>query len=201
MSARLGIAVSANAVRAILVRDRRIAWHGQEPVESFAQLGDRLAALLKRIPLPRFALSRAVVAIGTTSSQVKPLDGLPPIEGANAIAALLSRNVNRFFLKNGVPLRVAEIQQRGEDWWAAVADESVVATIEDTCRRSRIRLDGCIPAVVALSRSFGDGILVWRDGPAVSYLRFVDRELARFTRREGSLSGAAALPVPRRFVR
>lgn len=175
MSIRIGLAVSMDSVRMVAVRDERILWAGESPIDDDSPLERAVAKLLGQITVPRWPRPRVFAAIGPAQAQVKRLTGLPPITDARVVAKLVRESPGRFFLKNGIPLMTTGVRLAGNAGaWGGALDEPVVRAIADACRRQRLSLRGIVPTVLVLGRSLEDDRIVWRDGDVVAELTLKD---------------------------
>ena len=64
MSARIGRAVARDSVRMVAVRDDRIIWTGESPLDDGVPIERAVGKLLGEIPLPRWPRARLIAAIG-----------------------------------------------------------------------------------------------------------------------------------------
>lgn len=188
MSIRIGLAVSIDSVRMVAVRDERILWAGESPIDEDAPLERAVGKLLAQITVPRWPRPRVFAAIGPAQAQVKRLSGLPPVTDARVVAQLVRESPGRFFLKNGIPLTTTGVRLAGkEEAWGGALDEPVVRAIADVCRRQRLSLRGIVPTVLVLGRSIEGDRIVWRDGDVA----------AELTLKEGALDEIRRLPSGR----
>ena len=202
MSMRIGLAVASDSVRMVAVRDERILWAGESPLDAATPIERAAGKLLGEIPLPRWPRARVIAAIGPAQSQVKRLTGLPPVADARVVAQLVRESPGRFFLKNGIPLATTGVRLvAAGDAWGAALDEPVVRAIADVCRQRRVTLRGVVPTVLVLGRSLEDARVVWHDGDVSAELTLSAGALEAIRRVPmGSEHGEAA-PEPRAALR
>jgi hypothetical protein len=166
MRSRIGVAVTANGVAAVLLHRGAIVWRGSVPVSPDAPLTQSIAALLRYAPVGKLAKPGVVAAIGPSASQVKVLRGLPAVRDPRLYSRIIRSSPERFFLRNGVPLLIAEVAVQHDRIWGAALDEPVVQAVVDACRVTRLRLLGCVPSLAVIGNAFTDGYIAWHDGPA-----------------------------------
>lgn len=168
MSARVGLAVARDAVRAVALRRRRIVWAAEVPLEQRRGLEETIGALLAEAPLPRWPRPILSAAVGPHAAQVKLVGGLPDVADAATLAAIVREGAGSFFLKNGVPLVTTGVRPAGTGVaMAAALDLPCVEAIRNACRARGWRLAQIAPTAVALILALEDEHLVWTDGAVV----------------------------------
>ncbi|HEX7051887.1 MAG TPA: hypothetical protein VF188_16895 [Longimicrobiales bacterium] len=162
----IGIGIDHGAVRAVFVRRKEIVWKDQVPWDSGASLAEAIASLLSRAPLRRWRRTPVHVAVGAFSTQVKLLSGLPAIDDAGALAAVVREGAASFFLRNGKELVTTGVQTAGEGRvWAAAFELPTIDAIRTGCRARRVKLRSIAPTAVVLPRVARNERFAWRDGP------------------------------------
>lgn len=185
----LGVGIATDHVSAVCVAGDAITWakvRSRTPDESLA---DALAALLRSVPRSRtrsparspwsrlawpFPWRHAVVvAVGPAAVQVKRLVALPPLTDPTALSALVRENVQRFFLRNGVPLVTTGVRivEPGVAW-AAAFEAPVVEAVTHACRVVGLVAIRIVPTVVALPRVLTGTHATWPDGASGVALEF-----------------------------
>jgi hypothetical protein len=129
------------------------------PLVDDAPLGDALTAFLARLPFGRLTRPRAIVALAPAFAQTKRLGGLPPLGDERVLAQTVREHVERFFLRDGIPLVTTSVRLDAEGRpWAAALQKTVVDTIVAACRTSRVRLSGVV-TVADVSRPALDALM------------------------------------------
>lgn len=181
----LGVGIATDHVSAVCVTGNVITWADARRRMSDESLEDALATLLRSVPRSR---SRApwsrlawplpwrravVVAVGPAAVQVKRLVALPPLTEPAALTALVRENVQRFFLRNGVPLVTTGVRivEPGVAW-AAAFDAPVVGDVTRACRAVGLATLRVVPTVVALPRVLTGTRATWPDGASGVVLQF-----------------------------
>ena len=157
MSTRIGLAVGRNAVRAVLIRGRRICWAGEAPLAAPEELATTVGRLLALAPVPRWPKPVLHAAVGPHAAQVKRVTGLPEIADPDALAAIVREASGSYFLRNGIPLLTTGVQPAGPG--AAVAgalERPCVDAIRAACVARGYRLGVIVPTAIALTRSLAD---------------------------------------------
>jgi hypothetical protein len=168
VSARVGVGVGRDSVRAVLVRRGSIAWSASAALGEGEALRETLLRLLTEAPRGGWRRVRLAAAIGPAASQVKRLDGLPPVKSPRVLAQLVAENAGRFFLRNGVPLRVTDVHVAVTgDVWAGAVEAKVLDDVADAARALGMRLDAARPTLAvlpyALARTKDAATAFWRD--------------------------------------
>src|SRR5205085_10369892 len=97
-----GRGVAAHGGRAVLVRRGVVVWHARNTLTAGGSLLAASQELLAGLESRRATVN---VALGPTWSQVKVLEGLPPMRDSRMVTRLLNENTTAFFLRR--PQRVA----------------------------------------------------------------------------------------------
>ncbi len=202
MSVRIGLAVASDSVRVVGVRDGRIVWARESPVDDDLPLERAIGTLLDTVPKQRWPRPSVCAAIGPAQSQVKCLTGLPPVTDPRVLAKLVQESPGRFFLKNGIPLAMTGVRLAGNgEAWSGALDAPVVRTIADACRRHKTTLRMIVPTVLVLGRSLEDAGVVWRDGDVAAELSIRNGALAGIRRLPMGSEHDAAPPIARPALR
>jgi hypothetical protein len=200
MSMIVGLGIAIDAVRAVGVEGVTPRWMLEVERGESEPLGDVLAVLFQRAPLPRWPRPRIVVAIGPAAAQVKRIAGLPPISDPAALAALVRECAGRFFLQNGTPLVATGVRlvEPGVAW-AAAFEAPIIAAVEQACRAARVRVQAVVPSVVALHHAVEDERIVWHDGPVCAEISWANGALATARRlpADDRAVSSSITPVPR----
>ncbi|HYD54783.1 MAG TPA: hypothetical protein VEA99_19270, partial [Gemmatimonadaceae bacterium] len=164
--ARLGVGVTRDAVRAVLVRGGRVRWHGETPVASDEGLADAIVRLVAQAPRARLVRPRLAVVLGPSLAQLKPLAGLPPVADARLLARVVREGASRFFLVPARGLVVPDARRRSDGAvWGAALDAEAVDEVQRAAERLGLALRCIAPAVAALGHATTAASLEWRDGP------------------------------------
>jgi hypothetical protein len=169
VSTRVGIGLSRDSVRAVVVRGSTITWHGEEALDANAP--DSLARLLARIPARVRKGTRVRAAVGPAGCQVKRLEGLPPKAKPRVVTQAVAAGVERFFLRNGVPLVTSDAERRGDAWWGAAFEAPVVDILNQACAARGLSLVACVPAAAILSRALDATAITWRDADVEAHVQ------------------------------
>ncbi len=168
MSARVGLAVARDFVRAVAIRHGRIIWAGEAPLETGRLLVESIDELLAEAPLARWPRPVLTAGIGPQASQVKLIAGLPDIEDPQTLGAVVREGAGSFFLKNGVPLLVTPVRPASPGTaMAAAIDRPCVEAIREACKRRGWRWARAAPAAVVLPAALEDEHFAWTDGRVV----------------------------------
>jgi len=166
MSLIIGLSIGSEHLRAIGVSAGKVRWTVEAERAPGADLAGEIVSLLRHATLPRWPRPKVAAAIGPTGSQAKRLTGLPAIADAPTLQAIVREGASRFFLRNGVPLRVSDVRiAESGVAWAAAFEVPIVDGVEAACRGLRLRVRLIVPSVVALARGLeDDDCIEWRDG-------------------------------------
>jgi hypothetical protein len=202
MTSRIGLGVGSDAVRAVLVRRDRIVWSYQTTIVELEGLRAAIVDTLRRVPRGRGRRRRLVAAVGPSLAQLKNVGGFPAASDrilSDAVAA----NSGRFFLRNGVPLRVTRLRRDStEHAWIAAVETPVVEAIEGACREVRIRYDGAFPTLSVLQHALrptgSRQPVVWIDSDVASTAIYESGRLQGAVRRsrDGPEESQPALVKP-----
>lgn len=150
---------------AVLLEGNSVRWAASRQREPDAPLGHTLRAILASCPRHGMVPVRVTAALGPSVSQLKCLTALPPIADSRALAALVSENADRFFLRNGVPLTISgPLVEAPTRVWIAAFDAPVIAEVSATCHDLGLVLRLVVPTAMALRRTIRDRSIVWTDG-------------------------------------
>lgn len=126
MSARIGLAVDDTCVRAALVRGHTVRWRHEVPLDG-GDLRSAVQRILHAAPRQRFARRRAAVLLGPAYSQLRRLEGLPPLPNRKLVTQLVRENTNAFFLHTAPSFAIPEIHVTGVGTrWGVALDRSAV---------------------------------------------------------------------------
>ncbi len=172
---RIGVGVTREAVRVVLVHRGRILYAASAAVGDERALDDALAELLGGVPLRIWRRTSVVVAIGPAAAQTRRLAELPPTRDVRALTSLVRESTSRFFLKNGVPLVTGgvEVTPAGVAW-AAAFDRPAVEAIERACDARKVRLVAVVPSVAVIPRVLAGAVVRWPDGDVVADVTYGD---------------------------
>ena len=104
MSVSVGISIGAREVRAVVLRNGRVAAATEAELAPGDTLADAVAEVLAGAPVPRFPRPAVVAALGPSRAQVRRVTGLPPVKDPRVLAEILREGTSRFFLQNGAAL-------------------------------------------------------------------------------------------------
>lgn len=162
---RLGLGIGRDRVSAVLLARNGVRWAAYRARSQDVSLADTLAPLLAECPRHRLFPAMVIAAVGPSVSQLKCLTELPPLRDAKAVEALVHNNIGRFFLRNGVPLRVSKpLVESAERVWVAAVDAPVVMDIATACQRAGLSLQMVVPSAVAFRRAIRGRSISWNDG-------------------------------------
>jgi hypothetical protein len=169
MSTRIGVAVSASAVRAVVVRDGSVTWWGGESRGSDRPLGDVLASVLAEAldaaPSRRWSRPEVRVALGPDAVQLKLLRGLPAAEDTLLLTRVVQESRRSFFLANGSPLVTGSVRvMAAGEAWAAAFEEPVIEVVRKTFQALSVQDGAILPSAVALPFAAENHHFVWREG-------------------------------------
>jgi hypothetical protein len=196
MRRRVGLAIAHDTIRAVVVQGTRLLWAGEASRETGVPVADDIVALLTRAPLPRWRRTRVAAAVGPHASQMKRIDGLPPVRDARVLAAIVRENAGTFFLQNGVPLAVTGVRAAEAGVWAGAIEATHVACVRQACRSRRLKLCSIAPAAVVLPRGIASESFHWVDGPVVLDIARSADEITSVRRTSAALGNGAAPPQP-----
>jgi Tfp pilus assembly protein PilN len=196
MRARIGLSLGHDALRAVVVHGGRITWAGEVAREPGTPSVDEIVALLAEAPLPRWPRPVLGVAVGPHASQVKLLQGLPPLTDTEVLSAIVHERPTAFFLQNGTPVRTTGVRLAGEGVaWSAAIDAPYVQSVRDAAAAMRLRISFVAPSAVVLPRVLHGEQFVVRDGPvALEVTR--DRDGFSSVRRVPAATADAGPPQP-----
>lgn len=153
--ARLGIAITRTAVRAVLMRRARIVWHGEVDRIAGESMRASLERLLATVPMGRAFALRVTVAIGSSHSQLKQIEGLPSMKQTKhrpLLSRIVRENSAAFFLRVGSRMVVSDVDRRADGTNRAAAfDADIVDELLATLKKRRIQRVSLLPHVAALA--------------------------------------------------
>jgi hypothetical protein len=173
---RLGLGVSSDGLRAVLVERGRVVWWREVNIDpSDARSGamsTALDTLFVDLPSLRRPRPRLIIAVGPSLSQTRRLHGLPPLRDAVTLEAIVREGANRFFLGGSTTPLVSAVELDGESVWASAFDRTVVAELTSGTRRHGLRLRAVTPTMrlLVLARAAGkpEEVIAWRDGQIIA---------------------------------
>lgn len=200
---RIGIAVEADAVRAVGVRWGRVLWGVECPVSPGDLPADGVATCLAAAPKPTWPMPTAGVALGPLHAQTKRLAGLPAIADGRLLGRAVQAHAGRFFLKNGIPLVTSAVRRSGpSEGWAAAFEQPTVSSIVAAGRRAHVRVRAMVPAVDVVARGLvglRDETLIWPDGTDGTAVTWAGGHLVSVRRLPSvstSVPATVLVPVP-----
>jgi hypothetical protein len=177
-SAVLGVAVSVDAVRALVLREERVVWAREVRVTAEQSLEESLRAAMADAPGPRWRRLPVAVAVGPAHAQLRHLRDLPAVRDARTLDAIVQQSAGRYFRQNGTPMITTPLAGREVDAaWAAAIEAPVVRAVLDACRHERLRAVALMPSAAVLGRAAPDGHFTWLDGEVALELRYAAGEL------------------------
>lgn len=163
-SSRLGIAVRARSVAAVLVRGERCVWQSHVSFDQSESVSGAIARLLSAMPPARVGRRRVVVAIGPHAVQTKRLHGLRDVARQRQLVAAVRENVDAMFLQREGVLVVPSILQTQDGATIAAAFElELLGEIAAVLRAKKLRLVTATPTVVALAALAPNDSFDWSD--------------------------------------
>jgi hypothetical protein len=188
----LGISVTSDAVRAVLLHDGRIRWAGEAAWAEGAPVADPLSAVLARMPRKRRRFWLACAAIGPAHSQLKQLVGFPATVNSATSRRLLAANQVSFFAADPERWITGGILRRSSAVWAAAVRSDVTGGIVDALAAARIPVRAVVPAAAVLPAASALEMFSWSDGDVRIDIRRAGAELAEV--RRVVATAPAALP-------
>ena len=184
----LGIAISADAVRGLALRDGQVSWSREVPVGPDAPLEQALRTLLNLAPRARWGRTTAAFVVGPAYAQLRRLRNLPVVRDRRMLADIVQQSAGRYFLQDGVPVittKIGALHESGR--WAGAIDEPVIAAVLEACRAERIGVASIAPTAATLGSALPEGELLWSDGNVKLHLRYHDAELRECRRVPASM--------------
>ena len=193
---RIGVAVRADSIYGVRVRSDTVAATAEAWIDDPSAEGVQraLETVLSGLATPR---ADVVVAMGVTRMQTRRLTNLPATPDVRRLKQLVTCNAHAYFVKNGVPLAISEVDLRtpGEGWSAA-AELPSLALIHSACVSASLELRFVVPSVIALSYATDVAELSWRDGSVAVTARYDrDRRITGYHRRQCAVD-ASPEPAP-----
>ena len=166
MRARIGLALGHDTIRAVVVRGDRIVWAAEADREPGAPLAREIVELVREARLPRWPRPVLAAAVGPHASQVKLLEGLPPLGDGELLGAIVHQRPGAFFLQNGVPVRTTGVRVLGPgEAWGAAIDSTHVECVREAAAALRMKLAFVAPSAVVLPRVLEGERFAVADGP------------------------------------
>lgn len=161
----VGVDVSANAVRAVALRESCVVWSREIARSSSSGLEGTLADLLDELPHVGPMRPRVFASVGPSSAQVRTLGDAAWARDQQLARAIVAENPHRFFLVNGTPVVTTDVQPlHTGDILAAAIDQPVVDALTVVCRRCHLRLVLVAPAAAVLGYAVDGDRAVLEDG-------------------------------------
>ena len=158
---RVGILVSSDAVRALVLRSGRVTWHAHSEIGEKERVGTVLERVLLKLPRARIGRTTVRVAMGLAHSHVKRIEGLPRARHPKILNRLVRENADAFFLRLGSRTLVADVELRSDgSTWAAAFDAALVDEALGALRRRRLAVAGVMSFANAVSHALPVGNLV-----------------------------------------
>jgi len=194
---RLGVAIGAREIRAVLVRGDVVHWHESARFADANTIAPALRDVLARAPRASLGI-RTSVTMSPAWVQVKPLFGLPPIRDARLATQLVRENQQAFFLWNGSAAAIAEVRVRHDGaTWGAAFDKHAIDEVARALRESKAGVRVVGATVVAVAAAFPNRAIDWSDGDTLFELESDGGGLSRVDRvADGEMANRTALPSP-----
>lgn len=174
----LGVALSADAVRALLLKDGQVTWAHESPVGPDGTMEVSLREVLAEAPRSRRSRLPVVVAVGPTHAQLRHLHNLPAVRDARTLTAIVQQSAGRYFRQNGTPMITTPIAAREPHaGWAGAIEAPVVQAIVDACRLERFNAMTLVPTAAVLGSAVPGGHFTWHDGDVALELQYDASEL------------------------
>ena len=200
MTTVLGLGVASDRLRLVAVRRRRVAWARAVDRVPGQSIREAVDAIIASAPIRRVARPRVNVAIGLAASQLRYVEGLPPVTETRDISEIVTQGSSRFLFQRGGPVIITgvRIAKPGAAWVGAV-DELLTREVIEACSANGIGVALVLPTLVALSRGAAGNHVVWRDGGMIAEMTFAEHgvEDTRRRRARGTEEDLSRLtPVP-----
>lgn len=174
----LGLALSHDAVRAVVLERGRIVWACETLIDEEEQLGAALRDLVAEGRRAHGARGAIAVAVGPTRAQLRRLHGLPAVRDAATLSAIVQENTGRYFRQNGVPMIITPVAERtGDTGWAGAIEATVLDALAESGRELRATSISVAPLAALLGHAAPDCALAWRDGDVAMELRYAGERL------------------------
>ena len=161
----VGVSVSSLSVSAVALRAGGIVWAhevsrvGEQPVE------DSLTQLLEVLPKSGLMRPRIHASVGPQSSQVRNVGAQVWSRDRQLARAIVGESPGRFFLVNGTPVVITDVQPSSDQGILVGAiDRPVVDALTCVCRRLQLRLVLVSPAAAVLGHAIEGERAVLGDG-------------------------------------
>jgi hypothetical protein len=174
----LGIGISSNSVRVVLVRRGQLRWAREAKLSDVKVLEVALTELLSCAPLRHFLKPSAFVALGPDAAWVKVLPAFPRLHTRALMLQALKTNAPRFFPQEDPPRLIATVDvDENECVWGVSVREDVLDAVLEACRKTRIRVRGFAPTVTVLGETLrkenSAHSIVWPDGAITTVVAFM----------------------------
>ena len=174
----LGVAVSSDAVRAVLLKDERVVWTHEVPVSSDENVEAPLRSSLAEASRQQRGSLSVAVAVGPAHAQLRHLSNLPAIRDARTLAAVVQQSAGRYFRQNGIPMLTTAVAGReAQTGWAGAIEEPVAHAVVAACLAERYRRPVLLPTAAVLGYAVPNGSFAWRDGDVALELVYEEGEL------------------------
>jgi len=175
----LGIAVSADAVRGIVIEASVVTWAHETMISADCSLTEALRAVLVQAIRDGHARRHPVIAIGPLFAQLRRLRHLPSVRDLDALSAIIQESAARYFRQNGTPIVTTPVHRDEHgDGWAGAFEAPVVHSIVEVCSQLKLRDVMLVPTAMMLGLAAPDCAFAWRDGDLTLELRY-ERGLLR----------------------
>lgn len=184
MSARLGVSISSNAVRGVLVRAGRVVWSGRTTIGDKERVSAALERLLADSKLARAQRARVCLALGLAHSHVKGIEGLPPVRHTKLISRIVKESPDAFFVRVGGRTVVSDVEIRSDgSTWAAALDSGLIDEALAVLRRRNLRVTRVLPFAAAVSHVVPVGTWCLADDALEVELTTIERGIIQDCRR------------------
>ena len=188
MRSRIGVAIDAAELRAVLVESGVVRWHATTRLVAAQSANDALRDLFVGAPSAA-RRARTTVVLSREWVQAKPLPGFPAVKSARLASQLLRQNEQSFFLATGRTRTIVDLHVAADGTpWGAAFDTGVLDEISRGATSARLKLVRVAPLVVALSALDASG-----DARAPAALQPIGEDAASY------LGAYAAAFAPRRL--
>jgi hypothetical protein len=158
---RLGISISSDAVRGIVVKRGRVAWHARSTVGEQETIGAALERLLSGLPASRLTRPAVHIALGLAHGHLKRIERLPPTRNAKLLDRIVKENADAFFPRFAARTIMTDLDHRADgSSWAAAADAALLDEVLAALRRQRLAPSVALPLAAAIARAVPAG--KWR---------------------------------------
>jgi hypothetical protein len=174
----LGVALTADTVRAVLVKDGQVAWAHESLVGAERTMEDALRDVLAAAPGARRSRLPVAVAVGPARAQLRHVRNLPAVRDARTLTAIVQQSAGRYFRQNGIPMLTTPVAKlEPHAGWVGAIEATVVQAVVDACLLARHSTIVLTPTAAVLGHAAPDGHFTWRDGDLALELRYDDAEV------------------------